>query len=96
MKGVRMEISPGVLPENTDYRDTGCNLAPSCLNCPLPRCKYDYPQSQRLSVQLRQQRIMAAIDIEGLTVAEAAERFSMTRRAIWGIKARDRRDNERL
>ena len=25
------------------YRDTGCELAPACLSCPLPQCKYDMP-----------------------------------------------------
>ena len=29
------------LPENTDYRDTGCDLCASCLRCPLARCQYD-------------------------------------------------------
>ena len=29
------------LPEHTDYRDTGCDAAPSCLHCPFARCKYD-------------------------------------------------------
>ena len=23
------------------YRDTGCDLFPSCLRCPLPACRYD-------------------------------------------------------
>ena len=27
--------------------DKGCNIAPSCLNCPLPVCKYDLPESER-------------------------------------------------
>jgi hypothetical protein len=25
------------------YQDNGCSVAPSCLRCPLPRCKYDRP-----------------------------------------------------
>ena len=25
-------------PEYCHYRDEGCDLADSCLNCPLPRC----------------------------------------------------------
>ena len=29
------------LPENCDYFDEGCNLAPSCLNCPFPFCIHD-------------------------------------------------------
>lgn len=29
------------LPENKVYADDGCDMAPACLTCPLPRCKYD-------------------------------------------------------
>lgn len=29
------------LPEHTVYVDTGCEVAPWCLECPLPRCKYE-------------------------------------------------------
>jgi hypothetical protein len=28
-------------PENIEWHDTGCEIAPSCLACPLPECKYD-------------------------------------------------------
>ncbi len=30
-------------PEYYHYEDTGCEVSPSCLNCPLPQCKYDDP-----------------------------------------------------
>lgn len=26
------------LPEGTQYEDTGCDLAPHCLECPFPTC----------------------------------------------------------
>jgi hypothetical protein len=29
------------LPENTDFKDTGCELAPSCLRCPFEVCRFD-------------------------------------------------------
>lgn len=28
-------------PEDYDYRDEGCDLAPACLACPFPACRYD-------------------------------------------------------
>jgi hypothetical protein len=31
------------LPEYAQYRDEGCGLANSCLNCPFPKCIYDMP-----------------------------------------------------
>lgn len=32
------------LPEHTNYQDTGCEVSPSCLRCPLAICKYDAPR----------------------------------------------------
>ena len=29
-----------------EYRDTGCNLAPSCLRCPFEVCQYDRNQEE--------------------------------------------------
>jgi hypothetical protein len=31
------------------YRDTGCEHSPTCLSCPLARCKYDRPPAENLS-----------------------------------------------
>lgn len=36
------------------YRDTGCDLAPSCLRCPFERCRYDEPGG--IPGALRQER----------------------------------------
>jgi hypothetical protein len=36
-----------MLPERQRYEDTGCELARSCLRCPLPRCQYDDANSVR-------------------------------------------------
>ena len=34
---------PDLLPEYCRYRDEGCDLADSCLNCPFPQCIYEQP-----------------------------------------------------
>ena len=36
-------VRSDILPENAFYRDTGCDVSPACLTCPLPVCKYDDP-----------------------------------------------------
>ena len=41
------KIRKEALPEYAAYQDTGCELAPSCLNCPLARCKYDEPEEKK-------------------------------------------------
>ncbi len=37
------KIRREALPEYANYKDTGCDLAPSCLSCPFVRCRHDYP-----------------------------------------------------
>ncbi len=41
------KIRREALPEYADYRDTGCDLAPSCLSCPFVHCRHDYPDGIR-------------------------------------------------
>ena len=40
-------IRATALPEAHRYEDTGCEVAPSCLRCPLPMCRYDHPGGLR-------------------------------------------------
>jgi hypothetical protein len=28
-------------PETSNYEDTGCDIAPACLACPMDVCRYD-------------------------------------------------------
>ena len=36
-------VRSDTLPENTRYRDTGCEISNACFICPLPVCKFDAP-----------------------------------------------------
>lgn len=79
------------VPEFYPYEDTGCEVSSSCLNCPLPQCKYDdpiwYQKNRRLAKDLK---VYTTMQIEQLTVEEAAERFSVTVRTIFRIMRRCR------
>ena len=79
------------VPEFYHYEDTGCEVSSSCLDCPLPRCKYDdpvwYQRNRRLA---RDFKVWADIQRENLTVEAAAERFSVTARTIFRIIQRCR------
>ena len=79
------------VPEFVHYEDTGCEVSSSCLECPLPRCRYDdpawYQQYKRLTRDFRVWNIMRS---EGLTADQAAERFSVTVRTIFRIMQRCR------
>ena len=80
------------LPEFTSYQDGGCDLHPSCLTCPLPRCRYDDPgwvqREQRTS---RDMAILQMRARQALSVDELAERFGVSTRTVHrAIRRQDR------
>ncbi len=80
------------LPEYSDYEDTGCDLYPSCLNCPLPRCRYEVNGgAQAILRSGRDASILAAARREGATVDELARMFGLSRRTIFRVLERGRR-----
>ena len=79
----RHEPIVDALPEFFPYRDEGCEVAPSCLRCPLPQCKYDDPAwYQQYRRQGRDQLILSAHNNDGATVFELAQRFQLSPRTI--------------
>ena len=73
------------------YEDTGCEVSDSCLDCPLPQCRYDdpawYQRNRRLA---RDFRVVYAMQRESLTIHETAERFGITPRTVFRIMQRCR------
>ena len=70
------------LPEEVDWRDEGCAMFPSCLNCPLPRCMEEEPRGkQRVRMSARARR-MAELRREGKTIEEIAELFGVSNRTV--------------
>ena len=78
-------------PRSQIYQDTGCEVAGSCLQCPLSRCKFDdmewFAKYRRMARDLR---MAAIIHGEGLSVVQAAERFSITPRTVLRVLRRCR------
>lgn len=75
--------------EYTDHPDTGCEASSKCLECPLSKCKHDDPAAyQRWRRQRLDSARMATMARDNLTVAEAAERFNITIRTVFRIRAR--------
>ena len=70
--------------------DSGCDLSPSCLNCPLPVCKYDVagPQRRAMLRRVKDQRNAAYIRDQGLSAPEAAAALGVTTRTVFRILAR--------
>ncbi len=76
------------LPEHVDYRDTGCELAPSCLACPLARCQYDEAGGVRkLVATARDREIVRLRTRHGAPIDALAATYGLTRRSIFRILA---------
>jgi len=89
-------IRSDALPEHMAYHDGGCELAPTCLRCPLERCRYDEPGGARALLQ-------SARDIEvwrrreaGRAINALAREFGLSRRSVFRILARGRSQPERF
>ena len=76
------------LPEYYDYRDTGCELHPACLSCPLPFCQYDrLPDVARADERRLEARELRA---HGLRYPEIAAMMGVTERTVFRALARAR------
>jgi len=84
-----MELEPTIEaeldlpPEYCHYRDEGCELAESCLNCPFPECIYDEPGGkQRLLKEQRNAEIVKLFSTGKKSVKELAQMFNLSVRTI--------------
>lgn len=75
---------PDRLPEHTLYRDTGCSIQPSCLSCPLPRCRFDDSQYRSTKKQPRNDIIIALHEL-GLRASQIATSFGLETRQVQRI-----------
>ena len=73
-----------ILPETYSYRDDGCEIMSSCLQCPLPQCKYDDPGwLTRERRGQRDEQIREVRTKEKLSVPELAKQFSVSQRTVF-------------
>ena len=81
------ESDTAVRTEHCEYRprNKGCDLFPSCLRCPLPKCRYDNPGRQT-GKELRN-REMVRLRKAGMEVKELAQRFGVSKRTVHRIIA---------
>lgn len=74
------------LPEHAEYRDTGCELSPSCLACPLARCQYDDRGGVRRLVTAARDREIALLRTRHQApINTLARTYGLTRRSIFRI-----------
>ena len=73
-------------PEYVQYRDDGCELAPKCLSCPLPKCQYDDAGwLDRKARKRRDREILEAWRKERPKKKALAARFGLSRRTVHRI-----------
>lgn len=77
------------LPEQTRYRDEGCELHPTCLGCPLPQCRYDDPGGRQFGPRRHRDREVRRLHDQGLSVFEIAHRFGISVRTVYRIVRRE-------
>ena len=81
----RKRVRADSLPEFTRYRDDGCDVNPSCLTCPLPRCRYEEPGGLRALLNEFRDRQIIQLRRKGLPVEELAVRFGVSRRTVFRV-----------
>jgi len=70
------------LPDEVNWRDEGCEVFGSCLNCPLPRCVEEEPRGQqRLRLAARDRRVVE-LRRSGKSVKDIAGLFGVSRRTV--------------
>ena len=81
-------VRSDTLPENTRYRDDGCDAALTCLECPLSLCKYDAPGwLPRENRRTRDDEIFR-LRSQQVPVAEISKRFGISTRTVHRIVQR--------
>jgi len=84
------KIRSDALPEQLDYRDGGCELSPTCLRCPLERCRYDEPGgARRLLIDSRDETLVRRRD-DGVGIDALANEFRISRRSVFRVLAKAR------
>ena len=70
-------------PEYCRYQDEGCDLADSCLNCPLPVCIYEEPGGKRRLLKRKRATEMARLfTTEGKGVKDLAQIYGVSQRTV--------------
>ncbi len=77
--GIELDLPP----EYCHYRDEGCDLSDSCLDCPFARCIYDEPGGkQRWLKKLRAREMVRLFTTKGKGIKELALMFGVSQRTV--------------
>ena len=71
-----------LLPEDLPYSDDGCDLAPSCLNCPFLTCIKEEPWGKEKFLKKRRAERMLELQEERKSIKEIARIFEVSTRTV--------------
>lgn len=71
-----------LLPEEFPYGDGGCELFPSCLDCPFPYCFKEEPWGKERFLKRNRAERMAELRREGKSIREIARIFEVSTRTV--------------
>ena len=72
----------GLISGQVEWKDSGCDLHPACLECPLPRCIEEEPGGkQRRRLQSRAEH-MAEMRRRGSSTGQIALAFGVSMRTV--------------
>ena len=79
---IPLRVRRDALPEETAYRDNGCEVAPKCTACPLPECRYEGPGGIRAILNAERNPQIIALRRDGVSIEELSERFGLAQRSV--------------
>lgn len=75
-------IKPGLLPDDSNWKDNGCELFSACLSCPLPTCIEERPRGKQKLRMLARAEYMAELRRQGKGTREIAALFQVSQRTV--------------
>ncbi len=70
-------VRQDALSDHIGYQDIGCELSPSCLRCPLERCRYDrHAGALRLRLSARNETLLR-LHNEGASINALAAKYGL-------------------
>ena len=82
-----LRVRCDALPENFEYQDDGCEVAPACLSCPLERCRYDEFHGLHMARLRARNPQVVALRRDGALIREIMAQFRLSRRQVYRVLA---------
>lgn len=85
-RGVEMTIDSDIRIGTSYYADTGCEVASSCFDCPLPKCKHDMTEGKQEAARNQTRNaLVRKISAAGASPQQIAKVSGMSERNVQRI-----------